>query len=394
MGEKAMNQLVLLSQPSYGQVQFQVQLLQVHTREITHFYIFQMMPSALVPRTQIWCVTRQCFYMQRLGCAAREVFGDSAPTMNRRTIPNHQQAFSGLAPQMLQKHHGVLTRKRFRTNQRVHLPRWSKTGHDGQMISGQPLVNHRRLAFWSVGLDHPRHQIEARFVHKNQGAALPDGLLPQHRPNRLTPALNRCLVTLDRPGNGNLRRPAQILHQPRNVVLVIGDAQFPLDHLRDAGTGPNVSAKPISLRSVPKEIREPGQLFCSKFRRTTGGWMAMQSFRSTFFHNRKPPAYSPLANPKGHGNIDFQPAQFVQLERLEPSPFSYSPIKVLIIHPFMVTNVALFAQLSVIWQRCRSSTASITSSRVIGQTGMRARDCSSTTASSCAMFNLAFDVAT
>src|SRR6266404_4015813 len=348
MGEKAMNQMGLLSQSSYGQMQFQVQLLQIHTRQITHFYMFEVMPPSLVPRTQIRCVTRQCFYMKRLGCAAREIFRDSAPTMNRRTIPNHQQALPGLAPQMLQKHYGVLTRKRVRTNQRVHLPRWSKTGHDGQMISGQPLVDHWRVAFWSIGLDHPRHQIEARFVHKNQGAALPDGLLPQLRPNRLTPALNRCLITLDRPGNGNLRRPAQVLHQPRNMVLVVGDAQFPLDHLGDAHTGPNVPTKPISLRSVPKEIREPGQLLCSKFRRTTGGWMAMQSFRSTHLRNRKPPTHCPLTNAKGYGNIDFRPAQFIQLQGLEPSPFSYSPIKVAILHPLMVTKVALFAQLSVI----------------------------------------------
>ena len=98
MGEKAMNQMGLLSQPSYRQMQFQVQLLQIHAREIAHFYMFQVMPPALVQRTQIRCVARQCFDMKRLGCAAREVFRDGAPTMYRRTIPNRQQAFPGLTP--------------------------------------------------------------------------------------------------------------------------------------------------------------------------------------------------------------------------------------------------------------------------------------------------------
>src|SRR5258708_6844331 len=107
MGEKAMNQMGLLSQPSYGQMQFQVQFLQIHTRQITHFYMFQVIPPSLVPRTQVRCVTRKRFHMQRLGCPARKVFRYSAPTMNRRTIPNHQQTLPSLVPKMLQKHHGA-----------------------------------------------------------------------------------------------------------------------------------------------------------------------------------------------------------------------------------------------------------------------------------------------
>ncbi len=173
MGEKAVNQMRLLSQSSCGQMQFQVQLFQIHTRQITHFNMFQVVPPSLIPRTQIRCVTRQRFYMKRFRCTACEVFGDSAPTMNRRTIPNHQRALPGLTTEMLQKHHSVLARKCFRTNQRVHLPRRSKTAHDGQMVSGQPFVDYRRFSVWAVGLHDPRHQIKARFVHKNQGSAFP-----------------------------------------------------------------------------------------------------------------------------------------------------------------------------------------------------------------------------
>lgn len=64
MREEAMDQVGLLSQPAYGEMQFQVQLLQIHTRQISHFYMFQMMPSTLVPRTQIRSIARQYLYMR------------------------------------------------------------------------------------------------------------------------------------------------------------------------------------------------------------------------------------------------------------------------------------------------------------------------------------------
>src|SRR6266446_4028254 len=343
-----MNQVRLLSQPSYGQMEFQVQLLQIHAGQIAHLHMLQVMPTSLVPRTQIRRISRQRLHVNPLGCSARQVFTNRTPTMNRRAIPDNEQAFPGVTPHMLQEHHGVLTRQRFWTNQRIHLPGRGKAGHDRQVIAAQPLVDHRRVAFRSVGFDHPRQQIETRFVHENQGPALPRRLTPQLWPDRHSPALNRPLVTLERSGNGNLGRPAQFLHQAGNVVLVIGDTKLPLNHLGDSSTGPNVPTKTISFSSVPQKLRQPSHLGRRQFPGRTSGGMAMQRLWSCRGRHRQPPADRPFADANCCRNIDFQPAHLMQLERLEPSPFSHTPIKRWMFHLLMLTKVALFAQLSVV----------------------------------------------
>src|SRR5208337_2596311 len=189
--------------------------------------------------------------------------------------------------------------------------------------------------------------IEARFIHENKGSALPHRFPPQLRPDRHAPVRNRFFITLDRSGDRNLRRPAQFLHQPGNVILVIGGTKLPLNHLGNASTGPNVPTKPISLRSVPEKLRHLFQLGRRQFRRTAGGGMAMQRLRSFCCRYRQPPADCSITDAKCCRNIDFQPAQLVQLEGSEPPPFSHSPIKMRILHPLIVTKVALFAQLSV-----------------------------------------------
>src|SRR6185312_1394843 len=134
---------------------------------------------------------------------------------------------------------------------------------------------------------------------------------------------------------------------PRNVVLVVGNTKLPLDHLRDASTRPNVPTKPISLCSVPQKVGDACQLLRGQLRRTTGNRMIVQRLRATRGRYRKPTTDRPFADAKCCSNIDFQPAQAVQTQGLKASPLSYSPIKVLILHPPMLTKVALLAQLSV-----------------------------------------------
>jgi len=73
----------------------------------------------------------------------------------------------------------------------------------------------------------------------------------------------------------------------------------------------------------------------------------VQGLWSARFRDRQPPTDGPFADAKRYRNIDFQPAQFVQAQGLEASPLSDRSIKVLVLHPLMLTKVALFAQLSV-----------------------------------------------
>src|SRR5581483_5941307 len=142
------------------------------------------------------------------------------------------------------------------------------------------------------------------------------------------------------------------------MTLVIGDAELQPNDSGDARTGPDIPPKAISLRSVPQELWDAGQLLGRQFRRTAGGGVAVQRLGSRRFRDRQPSADGTLIDAKGGRDIDFQPAQFVQLKGSEPSPFSASSVEGEVFHPSMLTEVALFAQRSVNRVRLTASSKS------------------------------------
>ena len=95
--------------------------------------------------------------------------------------------------------------------------RWSRVCHSS---------HDRRLPFGGVGLDHPRQQVEPRFVHENKDPALAAGLLLQLGPRLDPPALDRLFVPLDGPGDRDLRGPSQSLEQARHLALAVRDAEL------------------------------------------------------------------------------------------------------------------------------------------------------------------------
>jgi hypothetical protein len=90
-----------------------------------------------------------------------------------------------------------------------------------------PLAKHRGQPLRRVGLDHPREEVEPRLVLEDQGPALAAGAAEQFRPGLVPPALDRLVVPLDRL----LRCPVQALEYPADMVLVVADAELPLDDL-------------------------------------------------------------------------------------------------------------------------------------------------------------------
>src|ERR1022692_5054234 len=84
-------------------MEFQMQLLHVHARKIPHLDMLEMLPTTLVQRTQIGSVSRHRLQMNPLCASGRQEFLDSAPPMDRRTIPDHQQLLPRLYQQVLQK---------------------------------------------------------------------------------------------------------------------------------------------------------------------------------------------------------------------------------------------------------------------------------------------------
>ena len=267
--------------------------------------------------------------------------------MNGGTVPNDQQSSLRLTQQMFQKNNAVRTRQRFRSNQSIHFACWRKACHYRQMITGQPLVEHRCFTFRSIGFDLAWQQVESRFIDKNQGSALTHSLPPQLRPDIYPPVLNGCLVSLDRSGNRDLRRPPQFFHQPRNVVLVVRNAQFPANNLGNARTSPNVASKPIGLRSVPQKLRHHYQLFRRQFWRVSCTCMTQQSFNAARFCNRQPSADRSFVDIKCLGYKDFRPSFLMQRHSPKPTPLTDFPNKMMLSHPLIVKKVAQIAQLSV-----------------------------------------------
>ena len=110
-GEERSYQLRLLPQAANGEVKFQMQLLHVHTREVGHFDILQVVPASLIQRAQVRSVAGQCLQMDSLRAFCRQEFANGTPAVNRRPIPDHQQFCARLYEQVLQEDHALRTRQ-------------------------------------------------------------------------------------------------------------------------------------------------------------------------------------------------------------------------------------------------------------------------------------------
>jgi hypothetical protein len=160
--------------------------------------MLQVLPATGFPRIQFWSVSRQGRNLDLSARWAGQKILHGSPTMNRRSVPNHQELSPDSTQQMLQEDNAVRTRQRFRMNQRVQFPFRREPSHYRQMIAAQPFVDHGRVPLGAIRPNHSRQQIEARFVHENQGSALPGRLVSQLRPRYRSPQSDRCLVALRR----------------------------------------------------------------------------------------------------------------------------------------------------------------------------------------------------
>src|SRR5262249_44119785 len=126
--------------------------------------------------------------------------------------------------------------------------------HNRQVVPCLLLTNDWSLGIGGVRSDHSRQQVEPRFGLENQHSAL--ALCPplQLRPDLVAPTLDRCLVALDGPADRRLGRPVQFLEQPADMVLVVAAPKLFFNDLRAAGTGPDLTAKSVSLRAMPEEL--------------------------------------------------------------------------------------------------------------------------------------------
>jgi hypothetical protein len=303
-------------------MEFQRQLLHVHAREVPHFHMFEMLPTTLIQRTQVGGVSRHRLPMDPLCASGGQKFLDSAPPMNRRTIPDHHQLLPRLYQQVLQKDHAFQTLQRFLPHPCVQLSRRRDSRPNRQMVAAQPLVNNRSLPFRSLGLDHSRQQIEARFIDTNQRPALPRRLPTQFGPHFDPPASDGRFVALDRPSDRNWRCPTQILQQTGNVILVVANPQFPLDNLGHTSTGPDFATEAIGLRSVPEKIRDLAFLGGGQLRRMTRRRMRPKRLSPAVLSSRNPLADSSLGSTQSKGDVVLRPTLLLEFPSTQTSPFS------------------------------------------------------------------------
>ena len=97
--------------------------------------------------------------------------------MNGTAIPDYHQLVASLPGQVLEKQDAVSTPQRSVLNQRVEFATHRDPTHHRQMSVTVGRLEYRSLAAWGVSLDHPRHQIERRFVNKDNQKRQSDAAL-------------------------------------------------------------------------------------------------------------------------------------------------------------------------------------------------------------------------
>jgi hypothetical protein len=253
---------------------------------------------------------------------AGEELLDLLTAVDGRPVPDHQQARSDVPDQVLEELDGVQPVERLLTYQGVDLAGRRDSAHDREVVARLPLVEDRRVPLGGVGPDLARQEVEARFIHENQGAALAAGLVLEPRPDRDAPLLDLLLVALDGPRNRQLGRPAQFLPKPGDVTLVVGDAELLFDDLGDAGTGPDLAAKAVGFRPVRKEVGDETQLIRFELGGRAEVGSREQRSRTFAARRRNLPAYRPLGDTEGDGDLPLLPTELLEAPGLHSPPLS------------------------------------------------------------------------
>ena len=188
----------LLSEAPDGEDEFLVQLVQVPAHQVAHLDILQVMPPALIPGVQVGGIARQGLQPHPAARPRHELL-DLHPPMDRRAVPDHQQPLACHAEQVQEELDRVQPVERLLPDQGVDATRRRHPPHDREVVTRLLLAEDRGEPLRGVGLDHPRQEVEARFVLENQDAALAAGTPEQFRPGLVAPAADGPLVALGWP---------------------------------------------------------------------------------------------------------------------------------------------------------------------------------------------------
>src|SRR5258706_10772236 len=97
--------------------------------------------------------------------------------MDGGVVPDYQKMISYLPYQVDKKLDGVQTVQALLAYHRVNLAFECQGAHNREMVVGLPFFQDRCVSSWSIGLDHTRQEVEARFIHENEIKTQKSGFL-------------------------------------------------------------------------------------------------------------------------------------------------------------------------------------------------------------------------
>ena len=175
--EERSNHAWLLSQAADGQVKFQMEFFHVEADQVAHLDMLEVLPGAF-DGIQVRGIRRQPLDAKATSRVAGKELLDCGAAMDGRPVPDYQESRSDMPDQVLEELDGVQPVERLLTHQGVDLALRRDTPHDREVVARLPLVEDRRVPLGRVGPDLARQEVEARFIHENQGAGARGGPLP------------------------------------------------------------------------------------------------------------------------------------------------------------------------------------------------------------------------
>lgn len=164
-----LNNVALVTQPSNCPAQFVPQPTQISTADIAQFYSFQIAPDAFI-WIEVRRIAGQLLQLYALCAAIGQKVLDRLPTVDRRTVPDHQQLALNMAQQMLQKAHNLRAAvgPLLRLVQQFAVHRDAADRRDALVSQGD--AQDRRLANRGIGTHNTGQQRKARLIYPDNGS--------------------------------------------------------------------------------------------------------------------------------------------------------------------------------------------------------------------------------
>jgi len=165
----ALKDRALLAQPFDCPAEVLPQRSQIGTAYVPQVYPLQIPPEPFC-RIQLRRIARQLLQLQALRPSVSQELFDRFSTVDRRSIPDHQQLALNLRQQMFQEDHDVHATICPLLTLGEHLSTHRDAADRRDVLVAQRDTQNRRLANRSVGAHHAGQEREARLIYPDNGS--------------------------------------------------------------------------------------------------------------------------------------------------------------------------------------------------------------------------------